>query len=214
MTLDVRDRAAYAAGADAVEARLGPVTLLFNNAGVVAATSPTQMNYDAWDWVIDVNLNGVYNGIQTFVPRMIERRSGGYLVNTSSGAGLVAVGSGFLYATSKFGVVGLSESLHFELAHHDIGVSVLCPGPVATDIVGNSKKLQPKADEPSTRAQDRLMAAEAALARGVSPDAVGEMVLDGMRRGRLFIYTDDFMAEPIKLRTQLLLDALPSELSK
>lgn len=212
VTLDVRDRAAYAAVADDVEARLGPVTLLFNNAGVVTSTSPARMSYDSWDWVIGVNLTGVYNGVQTFVPRMIERASGGYVVNTASGAGLVALGSGFLYATSKFGVVGLSESLYVELSHHQIGVSVLCPGPVATDIVRNSKKLRTNTDAQSTRAQEVLSAAEAKLAHGTSPHAVGEMVLDAMRHGRLFIHTDEIMAEPIKLRTQLILDALPSAL--
>jgi NAD(P)-dependent dehydrogenase (short-subunit alcohol dehydrogenase family) len=107
--LDVRHRDAYAALADEIETRLGPVTLLFNNAGVVGATSPARMSYESWDWVIGVNLQGVYNGLQTFVPRMIER-GGGYVVNTASGAGLVAQGTGFLYATSKFAVVGLSES--------------------------------------------------------------------------------------------------------
>jgi NAD(P)-dependent dehydrogenase (short-subunit alcohol dehydrogenase family) len=212
VTLDVRDRTAYAAVADDVEARLGPVTLLFNNAGVIASSSPARMNYDSWDWVVGVNLGGVYNGMQTFVPRMIERGSGGYVVNTSSGAGLVAAGSGFLYTTSKFGVVGLSESLHFELAHHEIGVSVLCPGPVATAIVSHSTNLRPKPEPLSTRAREALAAGEAALARGKDPDAVGEMVLEAMRRGRLYIYTDDSMAEPIKIRTQILLDALPSAL--
>ena len=88
-SLDVRDRDAYAALADDVETRLGPVTLLFNNAGVAGATSPARMSYETWDWVIGVNLHGVINGIQTFVPRMIERGGDGYVVNTASGAGLV-----------------------------------------------------------------------------------------------------------------------------
>ena len=88
--LDVRHRDAYATLADDVETRLGPVTLLFNNAGVAGSTSPARMSYQSWDWVIGVNLQGVYNGVQTFVPRMIERGGGGYVVNTASGAGLVA----------------------------------------------------------------------------------------------------------------------------
>jgi len=213
VTLDVRDRAAFAAVADDVEKRLGPVTLLFNNAGVITSTSPGRMNYESWDWVIGVNLNGVYNGVQTFVPRMIERQSGGYVVNTASGAGLVALGSGFLYATSKFGVVGLSESLHVELSHHGIGVSVLCPGPVATDIVSNSRKLRPPSEDQSTRARQVMATAEASLAQGTPPDAVGTIVLDAMREGRLFIYTDASMAEPIRIRTELLLGAIPSTLS-
>jgi NAD(P)-dependent dehydrogenase (short-subunit alcohol dehydrogenase family) len=213
-SLDVRDRDAYAALADDVESRLGPVTLLFNNAGVAGSTSPARMSYETWDWVIGVNLHGVINGVQTFVPRMIHRGGDGYVVNTASGAGLVAGGSGFLYATSKFAVVGLSESLHFELAHHGIGVSVLCPGPVATRILSNTTELRPASEPPTTAVTAALSAAEAMLAAGTSPNAVGGMVLDAMRAGRLYIHTDDIMAEPIKRRTQRLLEALPSALAR
>jgi NAD(P)-dependent dehydrogenase (short-subunit alcohol dehydrogenase family) len=212
--LDVRHRDAYATLADEVESQLGPVTLLFNNAGVAGATSPGRMSYESWDWVMGVNLQGVYNGLQTFVPRMIDRGGDGYVVNTASGAGLVAGGSGFLYTTSKFAVVGLSESLHYELAHHGIGVSVLCPGPVATRILSNTAELRPASELPTTAVATALSAAEAMLAAGTAPDAVGEMVLDAMRAGRLYIHTDDIMAEPIKWRTQRLLETLPSALAR
>jgi NAD(P)-dependent dehydrogenase (short-subunit alcohol dehydrogenase family) len=213
--LDVRDRDAYATLADEVETRLGPVTLLFNNAGVVGETSTRRMSYQAWDWVIGVNLHGVYNGLHTFVPRMIER-GGGYVVNTASGAGLVAQGTGFVYATSKFAVVGLSEALRAPLARHHVGVSVLCPGPVATHIFRHSAQLRPASDPPSTAERERRAVIESWLTAGTAtpPDAVGEMVLDAMRAGRLHIYTDDIMAEPIKRRTQQLLDALPSALAR
>jgi NAD(P)-dependent dehydrogenase (short-subunit alcohol dehydrogenase family) len=213
VALDVRDRDAYAKVADRVEAQLGPVSLLFNNAGVIGSTSPGRMSYQSWDWVIGINLHGVYHGIQTFVPRMIDRGDGGYVVNTASGAGLVAGSSGFLYTTSKFGVVGLSEALHHELEAHRIGVSVLCPGPVATDIIRHTAELRPATDAPSPAVQEALAKATAWLATSTPPDSVGPMVLDAMRAGRLHIYTDDVMAEPIKRRTRLLLEALPSALS-
>lgn len=211
--LDVQDREAYAAVADEVEASLGPVTLLFNNAGIIGSTSPRTMSYATWDWVMGVNLNGVYNGVQTFIPRMIERGAGGYMVNTASGAGLVALGSGYLYATSKFAVVGLSESLHVELVKHNIGVSVLCPGPVATNIIRNTVEMRPASDPASSTVTKTLADAEGRLAAGTPPDAVGEMVIEAMKAGRLFICTDDIMSEPIKIRTQMLLDASPSALA-
>jgi NAD(P)-dependent dehydrogenase (short-subunit alcohol dehydrogenase family) len=213
VVLDVRDRAAYAAQADDVEARLGPVTLLFNNAGVTGLTSAVRMSYESWDWVIGVNLQGCYNGLQTFLPRMIER-GGGYIVNTASGAGLVAQGTSFAYATSKFAIVGLSEALHYELARHHIGVSVLCPGPVATRIFRNSAELRPKGRPPTKAVTDAISAAESWLSSGTPPDAVGEMVIDAIRAGRLHIYTDDIMGDRIKQRTQQLLDALPSALQR
>jgi short-subunit dehydrogenase len=137
---------------------------------------------------------------------MIERGTGGYLVNTASGAGLVGIGGHFLYATSKFAVVGLSESLYLPLAAHGIGVSVLCPGPVATNIIANSEHREPRPREGA------LDGARTTLEAGMPPDAVGQMVLDAMAEGRLYIHTDDVMEHPIKVRTKLLLDALPSVL--
>ena len=91
---------------------------------------------------------------------------------------------------------------------------MLCPGPVATRILSNTTELRPEGDPPTTAVTEALTAAEAMLAAGTPPDAVGEMVLDAMRAGRLYIYTDDIMAEPIKRRTQQLLDALPSALAR
>ncbi len=98
------------------------------------------MTYGMWDWGIGINLMGVINGIQTFLPRMVGRANGGHIVNTASGAGLVAAGARVLCHTAKFGVVGLSEALRTELATNDIGVSVLCPGPVATGIINNAQQ--------------------------------------------------------------------------
>lgn len=208
--LDVRDRDGFGSVADEAEAALGPVSLLFNNAGVIGSTSPTRMTFEAWDWVLGINLQGVVNGIQTFVPRMIRRGEGGYVVNTSSGAGVVESGSGFLYTTSKYAVVGLSESLHRELAHHSIGVSVLCPGPVDTQIISNTASSRPAGHEPTPRVAAILSAAQDALAAGTSPDAVGEMVVDAIARGALYVFTDDSMEAPIRQRTERLLAALPS----
>ncbi len=212
VTLDVRDRDGYADVADRVEAELGPVSLLFNNAGVAGSTSPDKMSYQTWDWVIGINLHGVYNGIQTFVPRMIDRGDGGYIVNTASGAGLVVASSGFLYATSKFGVVGLSEALHGELSRFDIGVSVLCPGPVATDIVLNTAQSQPAGHDPSIAVKEALARSHEWLARGTPPNAVGQMVLDAIIAQRLHILTDELIADMVAQRAQRILDALPSAL--
>lgn len=212
--LDVRERDRYAEVADKAEAQLGPVSLLFNNAGIIGSVSPAQMTYEMWDWVLGINLNGVVNGLQTFIPRIIERGSGGYVVNTASVAGLVAGGSGFLYTTSKYAVVGMSESLHLELAHHNIGVSVLCPGPVATHIVDNTAQLRPAGSRPpSARVAAKLDAGRASLKHGTSPDAVGDMVVAAIKANQLYIYTDTVMGPAIKWRTQVLLDALPGQVS-
>lgn len=214
VVLDVRDRDAYARAADQVEAALGPVSLLFNNAGVAGGAAPAKMSYALWDWGVGINLGGVINGVQTFLPRMAERGEGGHIVNTASGAGLVALGSGVLYHTTKFAVVGMSEALWSELKPNGIGVSVLCPGPVDTDIMANTRKTQPDSGRtltPEQRAQadERAARTKRFLERGVPPDAVGHMVLNAVLADQLYIYTDRIMLEPIQMRTKALLDAIP-----
>ncbi len=215
-TLDVRDRDAYAAVADAAEAALGPVSLLFNNAGVAGGAPAEKMTYDLWDWGIGINLHGVINGVQTFLPRIAARGGGGHIVNTASGAGLAPTGSGVLYCTAKYGVVGMAESLFVELAPAGIGVTVLCPGPVATDIVRRSADATPGggltlSDEQQARRAERLAMMTQILAQGVGVDEVGQMVLAAVRANQLYVHTDRVMVDAIKARTKALLDAMPTE---
>jgi len=213
--LDVRDRDAYAATADAAERALGSVSLLFNNAGVAGGAPAAKLTYDLWDWSIGINLYGVINGVQTFLARMVERGQGGHIVNTASGAGLAATTAGVLYTTPKFGVVGLSEALNGELAPAGIGVSVLCPGPVATDIVHRSADLAPRTGTPMSADQERQRAEQLDrtrqwLQQGASIDDVGEMVLKAVRENSLYIHTDRAVERLIKDRTKALLAAMPS----
>jgi len=215
--LDVRDREAYGRAANAAEAALGHVSLLFNNAGVAGGAAAIKMTFELWDWGIGVNLQGVINGVQTFLPRMAQRGGGGHIVNTASGAGLVEAGSGVLYHTAKFAVVGMTEALRVELEPQGIGCSVLCPGPVATDIIARTSRLQPRGEarEPSGPEREaagaRMQLMTQWLARGVQPDAVGQMVLKAVRENSLYIHTDRAVAALIEKRAQALLAAMPPE---
>ncbi|MCX2948681.1 SDR family oxidoreductase [Lentzea sp. NEAU-D7] len=200
--LDVRDRAAFQKAADEAERALGPVDLLFNNAGIVPHAPVTELTYDKWDLALAVNLTGVINGIQTFLPRMIER-AGGYVVNTASAAGLVS-DPNVLYATAKFAVVGLSESLRLNVAAHGIEVSVLCPGPVDTDIVANTRALA--ADV--ALHEEHVPAVEEFLSSGPGIDEVGEMVLAGMEKRSPWIFTGYDVRPHLEQRTAALLAAL------
>ncbi|MBL4800492.1 MAG: SDR family oxidoreductase [Emcibacter sp.] len=214
--LDVRDRDAYARVADEVEAALGPVSILVNNAGVLGVESVRKLTYDLWDWSVGINLYGVINGVQTFLSKMIERGEGGHIVNTASGAGLAATNSGVLYCTAKFGVVGMSESLNAELASSNIGVTVLCPGPVATDIVERTAGTSPKAGlnltekQVKRRVDNRAQISEFLHQHGTSTDDVGDMVLKAIQENSLYIHTDRMMEDPIKARSKALLDAMPN----
>lgn len=211
--LDVRDRDAYARVADEAEAAVGPVSILVNNAGVAGGAPASRLTYALWDWGMGINLGGVVNGIQTFLPRILARRAGGHIVNTASGAGLYATAGNALYCTAKFAVVGMSEALGLELEPQGVGVSVLCPGPVATDIIARTRASQPKvtrtmSPEQRSKAFANNEAAKAFLANGVSPDAVGDMVLEAMRQNRLYIHTDRTSARRIEARAEALLGAL------
>lgn len=215
VVLDVRDRKAFAKAADRIEETLGPVSLLFNNAGVAGGARVDMLTYELWDWTLGVNIDGVVNGVQTFMPRMIKRGEGGHIVNTASGAGLAITGSGVLYHTSKYAVVGMAEALQVELQPFSIGVSVLCPGPVATDIIARSAAAQPKtgatlSEKEQKAADERMEFVKSILRQSITPDAVGELVLDAVKNGKLHIHTDRMMIPYIEKRTEALLQAVPA----
>src|SRR5947208_10166926 len=136
---DVSDHAAMQALADDVVKTLGGVHILFNNAGVAVGGPISEMSHDDWRWIIDVDLWGPIHGVEAFLPRMRAAKVGGHVLFTSSFAGLVPnVGLG-PYCVAKYGVVALAEVLYRELRPNAIGVSVLCPMRVATNI-GNSER--------------------------------------------------------------------------
>lgn len=215
--LDVRDRAAWARVAEEVEEKLGPVSILVNNAGVAGGAPAERLTYELWDWGMGINLNGVINGVQTFLPQIVARGAGGHIVNVASGAGLFVGPNGVLYCTAKFAVVGMSEALDYELRSQGIGVSLLCPGPVATDIIARTRAVQPRVTKSMSAQQKsgafaRSEAMTTMLANGIKPDAVGDMVLSAIRENRLYIHTDNSSAEGIAARSKALLDAMPSTL--
>ncbi len=208
--LDVADRDRYAAVAAEVQGDLGEVTLLFNNAGIIDSVSPSKLSYGMWDYVMGINLQGVYNGIQTFVPQMLASPRRCHVVSTSSEAGLVEAGSGFLYHASKYAVVGMSEALRSELAHFGVGVSVLFPGPVATDIVQNTRGLRPdSAPTHSQRVTQILDTAHRVLnEQGAPPNGVGELVLDAVETNAPYIATRNFLGEYVHRRDEALFAAM------
>jgi NAD(P)-dependent dehydrogenase (short-subunit alcohol dehydrogenase family) len=208
--LDVRDRDAYEAVVADAEASVGPIAVACNNAGVGGGASVSQMTYAMWDWVLDVNIGGVVNGIQTIVPRMLERGTG-HIVNTASGAGLVSTdGTGFMYNASKYAVVGLSESIRYDLDKRGIGVSVLCPGPVATDIFDHTEAGRPDKRELNEKQRASFDKTNRWLReKGTSPDAVGHMVVDGVKANALYIHTDRAVENAVLKRAQRIVAAMP-----
>jgi len=206
--VDVSSRQDLARAAEAVEARFGIVSLLFNNAGVNLFQTIEESSYDDWDWLMGVNLHGPINGVMTFVPRMIRAGQGGYVVNTASMAAFLAAGVCGIYNTTKFAVRGLSESLRASLAPHGIGVSVLCPGLVKSYIYASDEVrptgLKAGAKPVNTENVKRLAAVHEF---GMEPDVIAARVLEAMREDRFHIFTHpEFKDELSEVFAEILQD--------
>ena len=140
IVLDIMDRAAYARAAAEVDQVFGgPPALLFNTAGVNSFGPVENTTYDDFDWIMGVNLGGVVNGMVTFVPRMIKAGRPGHIVTTSSLGGLMASAFAAPYSAAKAAVINLMESYHQGLAKYGIGVSVLCPANIKSNIAEASR---------------------------------------------------------------------------
>jgi NAD(P)-dependent dehydrogenase (short-subunit alcohol dehydrogenase family) len=199
LKLDVTDRRAMEEAADAAERAFGRVHVVCNNAGVAVGGAVDEMSYADWDWVLGVNVNGVVNGVQTFVQRMLRHGEGGHFVNTASMAGHIAVPGLSVYNTSKFAVVGLSEAMRVDLAEKNIGVSVLCPGVVKTNIFDSGRNrpadLTGERDTASALLANGLPEEQRAarvadiLAKALDPAVVGDMVLHAIQNDELYIFT-------------------------
>lgn len=182
--LDVRDRDAFAACIGEVISDHGAVDLLFNNAGVSLGGHTHDLSGAHWDHVIDVNLRGVVNGTLATYPHMVRRRTG-HIVNTASGAGLVAPPYVTAYATTKHAVVGLSTGLRPEAALHGVRVSVLCPGAIDTPILD----ALPDADLPplSTRPVTARQYLRAIGQTPIPPEQFARQALAAIARNRSII---------------------------
>jgi len=206
--VDVSSREDMARAADAVEARLGTVSLLFNNAGINLFQTIEDSSYDDWDWIMGVNLHGVIHGVATFLPRMLRAANGGYVVNTASMAAFLSAGVPGIYNTTKFAVRGMSESLRASLAPRGIGVSVLCPGLVKSYIYASNDirpaKLKGGAKPVDTENVKRLAEVHEF---GMEPDVIAARTLEAMRENRFHIFSHpEFKDELRELFEEILAD--------
>jgi len=185
-TADVADAAAVDAVAEAVRARLGPVTLLMANAGVEHAGAVWTMPADQWRRVQDVNVNGVFNTLRAFVGPMVEARRRAHVVCVASIGALAIRPEMSAYIVSKHATLALAESLTVDLAAAgaDIGVSVLLPGPVATRIAVDALVAPTDGAEPARRRLATLLDAE-----GLAPSEIAATAFAGVAEDREWIYT-------------------------
>ena len=172
----------------------GAAHVLCNNAGVVGTGDPWTGPISVWDWVIGINLYGVIHGVRAFLPIMQEQGEG-HIVNTASMAGLLAMPGAAAYNVTKHGVVALSEGLFTELKStgSPVGVSVLCPGFVNTELMKQMSWADRLGDQPAastnpvTQFMDQMLVE--GVEAGISPADVADQVIDAITTDRFWILT-------------------------
>lgn len=181
---DVADIDQVRAFAAAVDAAAGTMDVVMNVAGVSAWGTVTNLEHRHWRTMVDVNLMGPIHVIECFVPAMVAARRGGHLVNVSSAAGLIGMPWHAAYSASKFGLRGVSEVLRFDLRRHGIGVSLVCPGGVATPLTETVEIAG------VDQTGERFAKLQAGFRkRAVSPEQAAAAILRGVHRNRYLVYT-------------------------
>ncbi len=171
----------------------GGVNVLCNNAGIGIPTATHKMKLDDWKWIIDVDLWGPIYGVNTFLP-LIEEQGEGHINATSSMAGLIAGGYMGAYNVAKHGVVALMATLERDLRGRKspVTASVLCPGPINTNISRHSVQFRPGQAKPKTDGKNSGKVAssiQASLEKGMDPDEVGRLVLEAIGSNQFWILT-------------------------
>ena len=169
--------------------------LLFNNAGVLGPAPMNQVNREMYDWLININLGGCFNGVHSFLPRMQSSGEEAHIIATCSTSGFIAYPMLGLYSASKFGIRGLMTSLRAELAGSNIDVSIVCPGEVTTNIVNSTF------DKPSKKAVDQVKqdadpkallevaAEDAQNTYPISPLEAAQAIFSGIQNQDFYIFT-------------------------
>ncbi|GLZ07902.1 short-chain type dehydrogenase/reductase [Actinomadura sp. NBRC 104412] len=187
---DVSDLDSVRALARSVTGRFGTVHVVCNNAGIGPMARIADLTMDDWHWMIGVNLYGVVHGVQTFLPILRGNPDGGHIVNTASMSGLVAPPRLGAYSVTKFGVVALTETLAAELAQEGskVGVTVLCPGTVRTNIHASSRNRPGHLPAAGLTDVD-LSEDENPRYRWIGPREAGAVVVRAIKRGDLYALT-------------------------
>ncbi|MGH8446340.1 MAG: SDR family oxidoreductase [Solimonas sp.] len=206
--LDVADPAGWRAAADRLRESGGRLHLLCNNAGITGSgLRIDELDRREWQRIIDTNLGGLFLGVQAMLPLLKAHGEGGHVVNTASMAALLPYAGGASYAASKAAMLAFSETLKLELVSSGIGVSVLLPAQVRTQLFATSaRQLGP--GETSAMAERRDAARLSLEREGLDPRRVGEQVLEAVRRQRFYIFTHPQLRDTVARRFDAMLAAM------
>jgi NAD(P)-dependent dehydrogenase (short-subunit alcohol dehydrogenase family) len=166
-----------------------------------------------WQFVLGVNVWGIIHGIRHFVPAILKHGEEGHVVNTASVAGFQnrrGTNQG-PYSMSKYAALSLSEALEHELEGTNVGVSVLCPGPIATNIARGARNRPEHMGGPAVRERDEAVLAERLASTGLDPKKVGERVVDAIRTKTFYAFVSAVPADVIRARHRRIEEALNSE---
>lgn len=213
--VDVSSADSLSAAADFTEATFGKVHILINNAGVDCSGPFKEASIADWDFATGVNFLGVAYGVQIFLPRMLAHGEGGHIVNTASLAGLTPMPGDFvMYSGIKAAVVSMSEAWRNGLAEDNIGVSVLCPGPIKSNIhqAHLNRPERFKASESFEQAASNLARREVSDL-WMEATEVGEIILDAIENNKLYVITHGEWRVPIQARFDAIMEAMPKTMN-
>lgn len=214
--VDVTDRPGTEQAAAETIKIFGKVHVLVNNAGVTVPASLSRTSYEDWDWLMGVNLHGVFNGVHTFLPHIKAHGEGGQIITTSSILGLFVAGGGQgAYCVSKFAVVGMMEALRAELTDTNVGVSVFCPGVVQSNLFDSNRNRPIGPADRASKADSNMSALKKAMKDSpvaMDPLEAGQHVLRGMRNNDLYIFSHPEFEQVIQLRNEALIASVPANL--
>jgi NAD(P)-dependent dehydrogenase (short-subunit alcohol dehydrogenase family) len=196
---DVTSRDSLRAAALETIARLGKVHLVCNNAGVASGGAFGTIPEKDWAWVVDVNQLGVVHGMEVFAPLIISHGEGGHFVNTASMAGMLGVPGMEPYCATKFAVVAMSEGWAPQMAAHDIGLSILCPGFVKTRI-HESRRNRSGAYGPDERSAGLDPQLAQPVLTGLDVQPVAERVLEAVLDNDLYVFTHPELKAAVEAR--------------
>ncbi len=212
LRVDVTDRDGMASVAVEAQKRVGPIHVLVNNAGIGIEGPLSKATFRDWDIGLGVNLGGVINGLQTFLPGMRAHGEGGHVINTASLAAFVTMPASMaIYAAGKAAVVALTESIREELAHESIGVTLLCPGPVKSRIHELAENVAHLGPSQAFVEAARRLAARPVSNLWMEPLEVGERVLKAVRNNDAYVITHGEWRARVVSRLETVLAAMPEK---
>ncbi len=211
--IDVTQEHSVLDALEEAERNFGKLHIACNNAGVpMHGVSMSEVPPDDWEFVLGVNVWGIIHGIRHYVPAILKHGEEGHIVNTASVAGFQnrrGTNQG-PYSMTKYAALSLSEALEHELEGTPIGVSVLCPGPINTNIARGARNRPEHMGGPTARASDEAVLAERLATIGLDPKRVGERVVDAIRTRTFYAFVGAVPADVIRSRHRRIEEALNS----